>query len=97
LRHVVTDGQRILASATEPTGWASIGKLAIYTAGRHRSDRPSAGDARRRANNEELRNVYLSRYCGRLEGKAYFYPVDEFVRAVQSRYPDALIQFGISD
>jgi len=29
----------------------------------------------------------------RLEGKPYFDLVDEFVTAVQSRYPDALIQF----
>ena len=37
--------------------------------------------------------LYLGYPRRRLEGKAYFDLVDEFVTAVQSRYPDALIQF----
>jgi malate dehydrogenase (oxaloacetate-decarboxylating)(NADP+) len=46
-------------------------------------------------NNDELRNdlLYLGYPRKRLEGKAYFDLVEEFVTAVQSRYPDALIQF----
>src|SRR6185369_9141753 len=46
-------------------------------------------------NNEELRRdvLYLGYPHRRLEGKAYFALVEEFVAAVQSRYPDALIQF----
>jgi len=46
-------------------------------------------------NNEELRNdvLYLGYPRKRLQGKAYFDLVDEFVSAVQSRYPGALIQF----
>ena len=46
-------------------------------------------------NNEELLNdvLYLGYPKRRLEGRAYFELVDEFVTAVQSRYPDALIQF----
>ena len=37
--------------------------------------------------------LYLGYPRRRLEGKAYFDLVEEFVTAVQSRYPDALIQF----
>ena len=73
-----------------------IGKLAIYTAGAGIDPRaclPVTLDVG--TNNEELRNdvLYLGYPRRRLEGKAYFDLVEEFVRAVQSRYPDALIQF----
>jgi malate dehydrogenase (oxaloacetate-decarboxylating)(NADP+) len=46
-------------------------------------------------NNDSLRAdvLYLGYPRKRLEGKAYFDLVEEFVTAVQSRYPDALIQF----
>ena len=95
---VVTDGQRILGLGDLGANGMGIpiGKLAIYTA--------AAGIAPSAClpvtldvgtNNEELRNdvLYLGYPRPRLEGKAYFDLVDEFVTAVQSRYPDALIQF----
>jgi len=46
-------------------------------------------------NNEDLLAdvLYLGYPRRRLEGTAYFDLVEEFVTAVQSRYPDALIQF----
>ena len=46
-------------------------------------------------NNEALRQdvLYLGYPRKRLAGKAYFDLVDEFVTAVQARYPDALLQF----
>ena len=46
-------------------------------------------------NNEELRRdvLYLGYPRRRLEGKAYFDLVEEFVTAVQARYPNVLIQF----
>ncbi len=73
-----------------------IGKLAIYTAGAGIDPSaclPVTLDVG--TNNEELRNdvLYLGYPRRRLQGKAYFDLVEEFVRAVQSRYPDALIQF----
>ena len=73
-----------------------IGKLALYTACAGIDPNaclPVTLDVG--TNNEELRNdvLYLGYPRRRLEGKAYFDLVDEFVTAVQSRYPDALIQF----
>jgi malate dehydrogenase (oxaloacetate-decarboxylating)(NADP+) len=46
-------------------------------------------------NNADLREgrLYLGYPRKRLEGKAYFDLVDEFVRPVQKKYPRALIQF----
>jgi malate dehydrogenase (oxaloacetate-decarboxylating)(NADP+) len=46
-------------------------------------------------NNEELLAdlLYLGYPRKRLDGRAYFDLVEEFVKAVQWRYPDALIQF----
>ena len=73
-----------------------IGKLALYTACAGIDPKaclPVTLDVG--TNNEELRNdvLYLGYPHRRLEGKAYFDLVEEFVTAVQSRYPDALIQF----
>jgi malate dehydrogenase (oxaloacetate-decarboxylating)(NADP+) len=73
-----------------------IGKLAIYTACAGIDPKaclPVTLDVG--TNNEELRSdvLYLGYPRRRLEGKAYFDLVEEFVTAVQSRYPDALIQF----
>jgi len=95
---VVTDGHRILGLGDLGANGMGIpiGKLALYTA--------CAGIPPRHClpvlldvgtNNEDFRAdpLYLGYPGKRLEGKAYFDLVDEFVRAVQKRYPRALVQF----
>jgi malate dehydrogenase (oxaloacetate-decarboxylating)(NADP+) len=95
---VVTDGSRILGLGDLGVNGVgiSIGKLNLYTAGAGINPSqcmPVVLDLG--TDNKAMRDDFL--YIGyphpRLQGDAYFEMVDEFIQAIQHKFPKALIQF----
>lgn len=95
---VVTDGSRILGLGDLGVNGMGIpiGKLALYSAAGGIDPRkvlPVMLDTG--TNNEQFLNdpFYLGMQHPRLTGEAFWSVVDEFMRAVRHRWPNALVQF----
>ena len=95
---VITDGERVLGLGDLGIGGMaiSVGKLSLYSAcgGIHPSKTlPIVLDVG--TNNKSLINdpLYLGTKAPRLEGNEYFDFVDIVMKALQIRWPDAIIQF----
>ncbi|KAI8063452.1 hypothetical protein BC940DRAFT_307242 [Gongronella butleri] len=95
---VVTDGSRVLGLGDLGANGMQIpiGKLSLYVAAggiRPRAVLPVVLDAG--TNNQSLLNdpLYMGMGHPRIEGEEYYSFVDEWVTAVKSRWPNALIQF----
>lgn len=95
---VVTDGSRVLGLGDLGANSANIpiGKISLYVAGggiNPKRTLPVVLDVG--TDNMELRNnsLYLGIPVPRLKGDEYFEFIDEWMKAMRSRWPNVLIQF----